>query len=148
MFTCGIRKCLHQYICLQLLFLSFSGRRRRASCNWPRSADVRRSARKLSRGRNFTGVNFINILLTNFSYERRFVSFFTYIEKGFRKKLQKRRHTYEKFVLKMLMKLTLGWFDSLTYHKLLSCKSGHFLVQQSVAKYILTLFVNEYSDLI
>jgi len=49
------------------------------------------------------GVNFINILRTNFSYECRFGSFF-YLHVT-RKKLPKQR-SYEKFVSKMLMKLT------------------------------------------
>ena len=48
-------------------------------------------------------VNFINIVCTNFSYDRHFGSFslVTYTQK----KLPK-RHLYEKFVRKMLMKLT------------------------------------------
>jgi len=54
---------------------------------------------------NRTGVNFINILRTNFLYERRFSSFF-YIHVT-REKLPKQR-LYEKFVCKMLMKLTTG----------------------------------------
>jgi len=49
------------------------------------------------------GVNFINILLTNFSYKGHFGSFF-YVHVT-REKLPK-RHSYEKFVRKMLMKLT------------------------------------------
>jgi len=51
------------------------------------------------------GVNFINILLTNFSNERCFGSFF-YVHVT-RKKLTKQR-LYKKFVCKMLMKLTEG----------------------------------------
>jgi len=51
-----------------------------------------------------TGVNFINIIRANFSYECLFGSFLrTYVR---RKKLPKRQRTYEKFVRKMLMKLT------------------------------------------
>jgi len=50
-------------------------------------------------------VNFINILHTNFLYERRFSSFF-YVHVT-REKLPK-RHSYKKFARKMLMKLTPG----------------------------------------
>ena len=50
-----------------------------------------------------TGVNFINILHTNFSYEYCFSSFF-YVHVT-REKLPKQR-LYEKFARKMLMKLT------------------------------------------
>jgi len=53
------------------------------------------------------GVNFINILNTNFSYECHFVSFL-YVHVT-REKLPKQR-LYEKFVRKMLMKLTIGKF--------------------------------------
>jgi hypothetical protein len=50
------------------------------------------------------GVNFINIIRANFSYECLFGSFLrTYVR---RKKLPNRQCTYEKFVRKMLMKLT------------------------------------------
>jgi len=51
------------------------------------------------------GVNFINILRTNFSYKCCFGSFF-YINVT-RGKLPKQR-LYKKFMSKMLMKLTLG----------------------------------------
>ncbi len=51
------------------------------------------------------GVNFTNILSTHFSYERCFGSFFyVYVTRG---KLPK-RHTHEKFVRNMLMKLMAG----------------------------------------
>jgi len=50
-----------------------------------------------------SGVNFINILHTNFSYKHCFGSFF-YVHIT-REKLLKQR-SYEKFVRKMLMKLT------------------------------------------
>ncbi len=50
-----------------------------------------------------TSVNFINILHTKFLYEHRFGSFFyIHVTRG---KLLK-QHSYKKFVLKMLMKLT------------------------------------------
>ena len=49
------------------------------------------------------GVNFINIKHTNFSYKRRFGSF--YYAHVTREKLPK-RHSYEKFVRILLMKLT------------------------------------------
>jgi len=49
------------------------------------------------------GVNFINILRTNFLYKRHFGSFF-YVHVT-REKLPKQR-SYEKFVRKMLMKVT------------------------------------------
>ncbi len=52
------------------------------------------------------GVNFINILRMNFLYECRFGSFL-YITMYIEKKLQK-HCLYEKFVCKMLMKLTTG----------------------------------------
>ncbi len=55
--------------------------------------------------RLFTGVNFINVPRTNFSYEHRFRSFF-YVHVN-REKLTKQR-SYEKLARKMLMKLTAG----------------------------------------
>jgi len=48
------------------------------------------------------GVNFINVLRTNFSYERHF-SMYMKLEK-----VAKTRRSYEKFVRLTLMKLTLG----------------------------------------
>ncbi len=51
------------------------------------------------------GVNFINILHTNCSYECHFSSFF-YIHVT-REKLPK-QHSYKKFIRKMLMKLIMG----------------------------------------
>jgi len=51
------------------------------------------------------GVNFINILRTNFLFEGRFGSFF-YVHVT-REKLPNQR-SYEKVVRKMLMKLTIG----------------------------------------
>jgi len=51
------------------------------------------------------GVNFINILRTNFSYKRHFGSFF-YVHVT-RENLPKQR-LHEKFVCKILMKLTTG----------------------------------------
>jgi len=59
------------------------------------------------------GVNFINILRTNVSYERRFGSFF-YVQVT-REKLPK-QCLYEKFVRKMLMKLTIGWPSNYKLH--------------------------------
>jgi len=50
-------------------------------------------------------VNFINILRANFLYERLFGSFF--FLHATREKLLK-RHSYEKFARKILMKLTPG----------------------------------------
>jgi len=77
---------------------------------------------KLERGVNFIiflqaaffilkslGVNFINILLTNFLYKRRFGSFFSsymYVTCTW-KKLPK-RHSYKKRAHIKLMKLTVG----------------------------------------
>jgi len=59
-----------------------------------------------------SGVDFTNIIRTNFLYECLLCSFFyihTYIHMYVRgKKLLNRRRTYEKFVRKMLMKLTPG----------------------------------------
>jgi len=52
------------------------------------------------------GVNFINVLGTNFSYEHCFSSFF-YVHVT-REKLLKQR-SYEKFASKMLTKLTPDW---------------------------------------
>jgi len=52
-----------------------------------------------------SGVNFINILHTNFLYKLRIGSFF-YLHVT-REKLPKQR-AYKKFVRKMLMKLTIG----------------------------------------
>jgi hypothetical protein len=54
---------------------------------------------------NREGVNFINILRTNFLYECCFGSFF-YVHVT-REKLPKQR-SYKKFVHKMMMKLTTG----------------------------------------
>jgi len=54
----------------------------------------------------FLGVNFINILRTNFLYERLFGSFF-YVHVT-REKLPK-QHLDKKFLIKMLMKLAIGW---------------------------------------
>jgi len=48
------------------------------------------------------GVDFINILRTNFSYERRFSSYVLALSKN----------SYEKFVPKTLMKLTAGSISS------------------------------------
>jgi len=61
------------------------------------------------------GVNFINILHTKNLYERCFASFFlhtyvrTYVRKKFcRKDDVRMKNSYEKFVRKMLVKLTTG----------------------------------------
>ncbi len=54
--------------------------------------------------RCWQGVNFINILLGNFQHERCFGSFS--LVTSMQKKLPK-RHSYKKFVRKMLMKLTI-----------------------------------------
>jgi hypothetical protein len=66
---------------------------------------VRRTLMKLT-----PVVNFINVKRTNFSYERRIsaaFSSYTYVEK---------RRSYEKFVRKMLMKLTPGFVNQNPCH--------------------------------
>jgi len=72
------------------------------------------------------GVNFINILHTNCAYRRHFSSF--YNVHVTREKLQKQR-SYEKFIHKMLMKLTQGLeaghhpLQQVSYTIKLSCDS-------------------------
>jgi len=49
----------------------------------------------------------INILRTNFSYKHHFVSFFyVHVTRGKLPKRQPKQRSYEKFIRKMLMKLT------------------------------------------
>ncbi len=77
------------------------------------------------------GVNFINILHTNFSYKDRFSSFFyVHVTRG---KLQK-QCLYKKIVHKMLMKLTKGVIqiirDSPRFNKL----SGTFIIMLKEVK--------------
>ncbi len=76
--------------------------------------------------------NFIDILQTNFSYERCFGSFF-YVHVT-SKKLPK-QHLYEKFVLKMLMKLTTGvpFYQHFT--------SSFFFSNHSIKKYKHKLYI-------
>ncbi len=74
---------------------------------WPLSLTY-----SLSSQQRLSGVNFINILRTNFSYEHCFGSFF-YVHVT-REKLPK-QCSYKKFVRKMLMKLTTGRFYILVF---------------------------------
>jgi len=74
---------------------------------------LRQRRRRRATDNESLGVNFINILRTNFSYERRFGSF-SYVHVT-REKLPK-QCSFEKFVCKMLMKLTIGVHSRVAFY--------------------------------
>jgi len=82
--------------------------------------DNKKKKKQQPHGSAKSGVNFINILRTNVSYECRFHSFF-YVHVT-REKLPKQR-LYKKFVQKMLMKLTTGGAKFLFYENVFQFKN-------------------------